>query len=384
MARTSAASSTAHDLANRLKALRAAVVGAGADGLLVTNPKDVGYLTGFLGGDSWLVVGAKRAVLISDFRFQEELEPLNKAGTCEVLIRSGTILEAIGTCVGELGIKSLGVQGEHMTLVRRSAVAKVCKGVKIVETSGLVPALRIVKSDAEVALIRKAVKIQEKALEAALLEADGWIKKRGSFIESQFAACLEYHMTSLGSPEPSFGTIAGAGKNGSLPHYRAGAGKIKPGVPLLIDWGATYQGYHGDMTRVVCWGGSKKTAWPKKIVEIFHICEEAHWLAVDGLHAGANSKEVDALARNHIARYGYGPQFGHSLGHGVGLDIHEDPGLRSQGDGVELKAGMVVTIEPGIYLPGVGGVRLENDYVITDKGCTNLCSLDMDMKWSTR
>lgn len=363
----------------RLTRLRALMDLAQTPYLLVSAPKDIGYLTGCHIEDSWLLVTATEAVMISDFRFQEELEALGRSGLARVVIRTGTIVEALTKVVAELKANKLGLQSEHVTLARKQAIAGALKNIRLIETSGLVPKLRVIKDEGEVKLISKAVKIQEAALELALAECDKWIKKAGSFTEAQFAATLEYHMKLLGSQQPSFETIAGAGKNGSLPHYRAAGGVVKKGVPLLIDWGAVYEGYHGDMTRVVCWG-----AWPAKISEIFAIVQDAHDVAVEGLKAGADCKAVDALARDLITKAGYGEQFGHSLGHGIGLDIHEDPGLRKQAGGVQLKSGMVVTIEPGIYLPGVGGVRLENDYVITDKGCKNLCSLKMDMKWSSR
>jgi Xaa-Pro aminopeptidase len=369
----------------RLAALRKGMAKAEVPLLLVTNPKDVGYLTGCHVEDSWLLVGAdaRSTVLISDFRFQEELEVLGDGTVCRVVIRSGSIIDELVRQVGELKAKRLGVQGENLTVARLGAIGQALgNACTLVPTSGLVSSLRATKDATEIALISKAIAIQEKALNLALAEADGWMKQRGVFTESQFAACLEYHMRVLGSSAPSFETIAGAGPNGSLPHYRAAAGKVRKGVPLLIDWGATYQGYHGDMTRVVCWG-----TWPKEIEKIFKIAHEAHDLAVETLRVGVNSKVVDAAARDHIAKAGYGPQFGHSLGHGLGLDVHEEPGLRSgpvAGAGTDLREGMVVTIEPGIYLPGLGGVRLEDDYVIRGKGCENLCSMKMGLKWSTR
>lgn len=363
----------------RIDRLRAMMVLAQTPLLLITNPKDLYYLTGCAIEDSWLVVSAAECVVLSDFRFQEELEPLGRSGLARVIIRTGTIIEALTKVLAEVKANRLGLQGEHLTLARRQGLASALKNVRLIETTGFVPKLRLIKDDGEIKLLAKAVDIQEKALEQTLAECDKLIQKQGSFTESRFAAMLEYHMKLLGAEGPSFETIAGAGKNGSLPHYRAGAGVVKVGVPLLIDWGAVFGGYHGDMTRVVCWG-----KWPEKIKEVFTIVQDAHELAVEGLRAGTDCKVVDALARDHIAKAGYGEAFGHSLGHGIGLDIHEEPGLRKQAGGVLLKAGMVVTVEPGIYLPGVGGVRLENDYVVTEKGSKGLCRLKMDMKWSSR
>lgn len=361
-------------------------LGGNSSGILVTNPTDVGYLTGFLGGDSWLVVSRRGAVLISDGRFAEELAAFDeqRGGPVRVFIRTGTIIEAVDQVCKELGLTALGVQAESVTLARRSAVAKAVRsgkpgGVKLVETLGVVARLRIIKDAGEVALLKQAIGVQEAALEAALEQAGKLIKKVGKLTEAHLAAILEYEMKMGGAAGLSFETIAGAGANGSLPHYRAGKGVVRKGVPLLIDWGAVVGGYHGDMTRVVCFG-----KWPAKIAEVFEVVERAHVAAVAALRAGVTGKAVDQVARGVIAEAGYGERFGHSLGHGIGLDIHEEPRLSQLGEAQELKAGMVVTIEPGVYLPGVGGVRLENDYLVTEDGCKNLCRLGMGLEWSTR
>jgi Xaa-Pro aminopeptidase len=185
-------------------------------------------------------------------------------------------------------------------------------------------------------------------------------------------------MKSRGSTEPGFTTIIASGTNGSLPHYRAGPAKIAKNKPILIDWGAVYQGYHGDMTRVVCLG-----KWPKKIAEIYQIVLDAQQMAAAALAPGKSTREIDAIARDHIARHGYAEHFGHGLGHGMGMKGHEDPRLSHLTPNLTLQPGNVVTVEPGIYLPGIGGVRIEDDYVITDTGSKNLCTLPKDITWAT-
>ncbi|MFN9971853.1 MAG: M24 family metallopeptidase, partial [Phycisphaerae bacterium] len=229
-----------------------------------------------------------------------------------------------------------------------------------------------VKDAHEIDLIRRAVKIQE----AALLEVLPTIEAGQT--EQQIAARLESEMKARGSAVPSFDTIVGAKGNSALPHYRAGEMKVANNNVLLIDWGATYKGYHSDMTRTFALG-----KWPKKMAEVYEIVLEAHKLAAAALCAGKSSAEIDRVARDHIAAAGYGENFGHSLGHGIGLQIHEEPRLSHMLAGVKLQAGQVVTIEPGIYLPGVGGVRLENDYVITDTGSECLATLPMTLEWAT-
>ncbi|MBY0307904.1 MAG: aminopeptidase P family protein [Phycisphaerales bacterium] len=364
---------------DRLDAAARAAAGAAVSHLLVTDPLDVGYLTGFLGGDSYLLLGRGRPTIISDGRFAEELEPLSKTGLCRVHIRTSPMFDAVGEVVARAGIRRLGIQADHLTLSRRGFLAGRCKGVKLVETAGLIAGLRVVKDAHEVEQLVRAVRIQEESLEVALDRLGSLLRKGEPVTESRFAAVLEFEMKLRGSPAPSFETIVGSGPNGSLPHYRAGPALIKRGVPLLIDWGATLGGYHGDMTRVVCFGN-----WPREIAKVYEIVRIAHELAAANLAPGRSGKEIDAIAREHIAAAGYGERFAHSLGHGIGLQVHEDPRLSHLGAPVELREGMVVTVEPGVYLPGVGGVRLENDYLITRGGARNLCTLPMDMEWATR
>lgn len=360
--------------APRLKRLGTLIAAQDAEALLVTNPNDVGYLTGFLGGDSYLLVPARgvrgRPVILSDFRYQEELEPVKSLA--EVFIRTGSLTSAVAQVVGGRGLKRLAIQAEHATVAQRDALAKAMRGVKLSAATGLVGALRARKDAHEVKLIRRAIKIQQEALLAVLPTI-----KPGQ-TELEVAARLEAEMKSRGSSQPGFQTIVAARANGSLPHYRPGPVRIAANQPLLIDWGAVYGGYHGDMTRTFALG-----RWPKKIAEIYRIVLDAQLMAADALAPGKSTVEIDAVARDYIARHGYGEQFGHGLGHGMGLDGHEDPRLNRMFASAELEPGHVVTVEPGIYLPGVGGVRIEDDYLITETGAKNLCSLPKDMEWAT-
>ncbi len=358
-------------LGARLRRLRAAMKREAVSHLLVTNANDVAYLTGFLGGDSWLLVGRGKPVLISDSRFDEELEPVRP--NAKVVIRTGPMLGAVKGVVGDASPERLGIQAEHVTVAQRQALRKSIGRVSLVDTTGMVGQLRVLKDEAEVRLIRRAARIQEQALEAVLRA--GVVGQT----ELELAAMLEAAMKAMGSTEPAFTSIVASGPTGSLPHYRPARRKIAKNRPILIDWGATFEGYRSDMTRVVCFGD-----WPSKIAEIYDIANEAHALGAAALKPGATTREVDAAARDHIAAAGYGPQFGHSLGHGIGLDVHEAPSLSASGPERELEVGMVVTIEPGIYLPGVGGVRIEDDYVVTPRGARRLSTLPRDRKWATR
>ncbi|MCC6908841.1 MAG: aminopeptidase P family protein [Phycisphaerales bacterium] len=344
--------------ADRLARLRRAIEKAGVDALLVTNAHDIRYLTPFSGEDSYAIVTARQFVLISDSRFAEEIEPLG--AWLDIALRKGPIADKVGEVAGDLKIDRLGVQSEHVTLATRRALAKAVGARKIVETSGLFSQLRVIKDEVELGLIRKAIRCQQQALEATLASL-----KIGQS-EAEIAARLEYEMKQRGAEGSAFGTNVSAKANSSKPHYRPSSrAKLTRGSTLLIDWGAKVEGYCSDMTRA--WGVG---AMPKKIQAIYPIVLEAQLAAIDAIRGGALCREVDAAARRIIDGAGYGDYYGHGLGHGIGLDVHEAPSMSPRSGAKDrLEPGMVVTVEPGIYLPGVGGVRIEDDVLVTDKGC---------------
>ncbi|MFN9133584.1 MAG: M24 family metallopeptidase [Phycisphaerales bacterium] len=361
---------------DRLTRLRAGMAKAGLPAALITSPKDVGYLTGFLGGDSYLLLTATGAVILSDSRYDEELEPCRPF--CDVVIRKKLMSDALADLLTAHRIKRLGIQPEHATLATRSAIASKASGVELVEAPGIVARLRILKDEHEIKAIKKAIALPEEALEATLKFIAARLRK-GPSSEMEVAAKLEFEMKIRGSSAPGFETIVGAKANGSLPHYRPHDVKFSRNHPVLIDWGAIYNGYHGDMTRVFCWG-----KFPAKVREIYSIVLEAHEQSAAALAPGKSVRAVDEVARGIIRRAGYEQQFGHGLGHGMGLDGHEGPSLSHLAEDRPLEPGMVVTIEPGIYLPGIGGVRIEDDFLITEKGAVNLCTLPKDLDYATR
>jgi len=358
--------------ASRRARLREAVAARDAEAMLVTDPTDVAYLTGFLGGDSYLIVptdpGA-RATVVTDFRYQEELEPL--AGDLDIHIRHGSFEDALRELLDRAGVRRCGVQAEHMSLARFDALAEEVGAERLLRTTRLVGELRLRKDETEIDLIREAVRIQEQALRAVLPTIEP------EQTELEIAARLEAEMKTRGSSEPGFNTIVASGANGSLPHHRPGTARVKMGKPLLIDWGAVRLGYHADMTRTFGVGG-----WSNQMREIYHIVLDAHLKAAEALVPGRTTHEIDEIARDCIAAHGYAERFGHGLGHGMGLDGHEDPRLNPLYEPSVLEPGHVVTIEPGIYLPGVGGVRIEDDFVVTEQGCENLCTLEKDLEWA--
>jgi Xaa-Pro aminopeptidase len=347
--------------------------------LIVSNPVDVGYLTGFLGGDSFLVVAPGKPVLISDGRYEEDLAPFKPL--CRVVIRQGSMTDAVADLLRALaargGLDSVGVQSEHLTLGEEQALRAAIKRRRLparllAPASGLVSALRRVKDAGEVRLISRAIEIQQAALVASLDSI------RSGMTELEFAAELEHQMKARGSSNPGFSTIIAAGANASRPHYHPGDAKIRRNGILLIDWGATWKGYHGDMTRTFALG-----RWPAPMKEVHKIVLEAHEAAAGALRPGKTGAEVDAVARAVIEKAGYGECFSHGLGHGLGMNVHESPRLGKLAGADILEPGHVVTIEPGIYLPGVGGVRIEDDYLVTPRGSRNLCSLPRDLEWAS-
>ncbi len=337
------------------------------EALLITNPKDVDYLTGFHGEDSWAIVAPRAVFVVSDFRFQEELDAIKNA---KLIIRKGAIDEAAAGALESF--KGIGVQAEHLTVATRAKLAKALGAKRLVDTTGLLSTIRLRKDDSEISLIRKAVRIQQQALEETLAGVGP------GQTEADIAAELEMRMKRLGASGPSFGTIVAARANGSKPHYRPAKTKTAKNQPLLIDWGAVVGGYCSDMTRTFTFG-----RWPKPLADVYQIVLEAHLAAIDAVAPGVKCRKVDAVARDIITKSGYGEHFGHGLGHGIGLDIHEGPRLSKQSEET-LEPGMVVTIEPGIYLPGIGGVRIEDDVLVTDRGRRNLCSLPKAIDWATR
>lgn len=354
---------------NRLRQLREALRHAEVDALLLSNPNDIRYLTGFRGEDSYAVVAPRSLVIISDFRFEEELAAIKSRA--RILIRQRPALEALRTLMDEIDVRRLGVQAEHMTLTMKRAITKAVGARRLAETTGILATLRAVKDELEIKHIKRAIRIQEQALEATLDQV------AAGQTESEICALLEYEMKSLGAEKPAFDSIVAANANGSLPHAVPGAMRTRSGGPLLIDWGARVNGYCSDMTRTFALG-----KWPRKVREIYGIVLEAHEAGLDAVKPGAMGSEVDAAARDVISDAGYGPEFGHSLGHGIGLDVHEAPRLaRTSSD--QLEPGMIVTIEPGVYLPGVGGVRIEDDVLVTKTGARSLCSLPKEIDWAT-
>lgn len=364
--------------ARRQKVFRRALKEAKAaiDVLLINRVEDVSYLSGFTGDDSFLLIWPAQAgrpgkggepgeaCLVTDGRYSEQAA--KECPDIRCLVRKGPMSQAIAEAIGKRRCRRLGVQADCLTLNWPPALAKALPRTKTVPIGGVTNAARQIKDESEVASIRKAIRAAEGALQALLNQG------RKAFVgrtERQVAAELEYRMKLAGADKPSFDTIVAAGPHGSLPHYRPADVRIGSDEGVLIDWGAMVGGYCSDLTRVV-WPGRI----PPKMAEVYEAVRKSQLAGISAVGPGRTFKAVDFAARDVISRAGYGPQFVHGLGHGIGRQIHEMPGIGQQAKG-GLSAGMVVTVEPGIYLPGVGGVRIEDDVLVTPQGRKKLSSL---------
>ena len=319
------------------------------DALLVTNLADVWYLTGFRGSEGTVIFSPKARWFLTDSRYQEQSKK-EVQGFSRRIFREK--IPAIAEILSRLKVKRLGLDSGSVTYQFYRDLRGSLKGVRFVWLRGIFLELRARKSPEEIKRIKKAVRIAEQALERSLVHF------RAGASELDFAAELEYQLRKAGSGFFPFETIVASGPRGSLPHAKATKKKIKKGELVVIDFGASYDGYFSDLTVTVSAGEPGR-----KAREIYQIVARAQKEAISAISPGVPAKEVDARARNYIKSKGYGRYFSHGLGHGLGLAVHELPSIHPKSQ-MTLEPGMVFTIEPGIYLPGKLGVRIEDDLVI--------------------
>ena len=343
-----------------LKQVRKAKV----DALLVTNFTNVTYLTGFTGDSSYLLLGRDVEVLISDTRYAVQIE--EECPGMETYIRDSSekIDVSTGKVVKKSRLKKVGFESETATHAEWQRFQKNAESVEWLPTSELVEQLRQIKDAAEIAEIRIAVDLAERAFRMLVASLHPEMTEREASFE------LENAIRRFGGEGVAFDSIVAVGDRAALPHYYPGERRIKEADFLLVDWGALSSGgYRSDLTRIVTTGKLST-----KLEKLYKVVLTAQQAAIDIMAPGAACKEVDAAARDVIKKASYGKRFGHGLGHGFGLEIHEEPRMSPISNAV-LKPGMVITVEPGIYLPGWGGVRIEDDVLITRNGCEVLTSV---------
>lgn len=333
-------------------------------GLLVTSPFNLRYLSNFTGTTGLSLITQDKAYFITDFRYTEQAN--EQASHMTVIEHSGDIIGQVGDLLRQDGIQNLAFEQDHVTYsLYQEMKEKLPADLKA--ESGLVERLRMIKDPQELATIKEAVKITEAAFRHIL----DYIEE--GMTEIQVANELDFFMRSKGASGVSFDTIVASGKRSAMPHGVASDKKIERGDMITIDFGCYYKGYASDMTRTFALGDPGD-----KLKEIYQIVYEANRLAAQAAKPGISGAELDKVARDHIAQAGYGDQFGHTLGHSIGLDVHEDPVL-SKRNPEPLQANMVVTNEPGIYLPGLGGVRIEDDLIITEDGNEELMTVTREL-----
>ena len=344
--------------ADRQEAARAAFAGPdtpGLDALLVTHLPNIRYLTGFTGTAALLLLTRDRSVLVSDFRYESQAaQEVGNSATVEIDRHS--VWDRLGRVLGASAVATLGVEATTLTLRDAERLGAMPR-LRVVPTSGIVERLRVIKGPEEVAAIRAAAELAQEAL-AEVLPA---IRVGDS--ELEIAARLEAALRRRGSEWHPFQTIVASGPRSALPHARTSTRAVAAGEWLLLDFGAQVDGYCADLTRTVI-VGARADARQRAV---YDTVRSAQSRALAGIEAGMTGRDADALARDLIAARGFGDAFGHSLGHGLGLEVHEAPRLSATAPD-PLPAHAVVTIEPGIYLPGWGGVRLEDDLYLGPDG----------------
>jgi Xaa-Pro aminopeptidase len=364
----------------------------GLDAALVTSPVNVTYLTGFTGEASFLIVTPKTSVLVSDYRFSEQIREecpdIGKVGELELHVRphNRTVEDATADVIGKMGLKNVSVEGSRISVSELQTLQSYATKTTFVPQTDVVESQRAIKDMGEIERIREAVAVAERAFRmfiATLAPTD---------TEKEMVDALDGYLRRSGARGAAFSTIVGAGERAALPHAPPTGRRLEECSKLLVDWGADLV-YKSDITRVIRSpfvttptrkNKQERTAY--SLEEVYEIVLAAQNAALAQIRPGVKCSDVDGAARSLIAnsklksdsKLKLGDCFHHGLGHGIGLEIHEAPRVRANSDDV-LEAGMVITVEPGIYIPGWGGVRIEDDVLVTRDGCTLLTTLPRDL-----
>ncbi len=344
------------DFQARRDRLRKAFKKAGVDALLITDFTNVTYLTGFTGDDSYILVRRDGETVLSDPRYTTQLGEECPGVDLHIRPPGATMLQAVVRLMRAAKSGRLGIEGDSMTVGLRDRIADRLPKVEMVATSGLVEKLRQIKDRHEIARLREAVCQAEGAF--AVLRST----LRPEMTEKEAADELEHQCRLFGAKEAAFPAIVAVGPRAALPHATPTRKRIGEGDFVLIDWGASEGLYRSDLTRVLVTGRISP-----KFERIYRVVLEAQTRAIAAIRPGVSAHDVDHVARAVIAKAGYGRRFRHGLGHGLGILVHEAPRLAVKSQTI-LKPGMVVTVEPGIYLPGWGGIRIEDDVLVTRSG----------------
>ncbi|MEH7383128.1 aminopeptidase P family protein [Bacillus sp. JJ1533] len=338
---------------SKLEKLRESFSGFGIDGLLVTNSYNRRYITNFTGTAGVALISENAAVFITDFRYVEQANEQVK--DFEIVQHSGPIIEEVAKQAEKMGIKKLGFEQEDLSYATYTAYDQEVKA-ELVPVTGAIEKLRLIKTESEIKILKEAAEIADAAF-THILDVI-----RPGITEIEVSTELEFFMRKQGAISSSFDTIVASGYRSALPHGVASDKVIEQGDFVTLDYGAYYKGYCSDITRTVAVGTPSD-----ELKNIYDVVLEAQLRGMAGIKAGITGKEADALTRDYIAEKGYGDYFGHSTGHGLGMEVHEQPALSFRSN-IVLEPGMIVTCEPGIYIAGLGGVRIEDDLVVRKDG----------------
>jgi Xaa-Pro aminopeptidase len=344
----------------RLDRLRDQLSQLGHEALLITYSHNRKYVSGFTGSSGMLLITEQDSWLLTDFRYMTQAA--DQAPGFELIEHAAKPMATVRDLLESKKITKLAFEQDHVTYGEFAAWSEQLGSITLEPVSGIVEGLRLIKDESEIAIVQEAAELADKTFQFAL----GVI--RPGLTELEIALEMETFMRKGGASGPSFETIVASGERSALPHGVASERIVGTNEFVKLDFGAYYKGYCSDITRTVVVGKASE-----RHREIYNIVLEAQLHALANIRPGMSGREADALSRDIIARYGYGDKFGHSLGHGIGLEIHEMPRLSKLSDSI-LTPGMIVTVEPGIYIPGFGGVRIEDDIVITDTGIKILTS----------
>jgi Xaa-Pro aminopeptidase len=339
----------------RLEQLRKRIAEHELDGMLITDPLNRRYLSEFSGSAGWLLISAERALLAIDFRYYERAA--REAPDWRQVHVTTTPTDALIEMVAQTGVRRLGIESDHLTVAQYEEARTKVPDVTLVPVEKMVLPLRATKDQHEIQAISAAVACADAAF-AHLCQVI-----RPGMTEAQIAWELESHMRQHGASAISFPTIVGSGPNGAMPHATASERVVGEGEPIVLDFGASVGGYCSDITRSFCLGRADE-----RYHEVWQWVLEAQRTVEERLQPGMNGKEADAIAREVFRQVGQEDCFGHGLGHGVGLAIHEDPRMGRLSEKYVLEPGQVLTVEPGLYYPGWGGVRIEDIVVMGESG----------------
>ena len=366
-------------LSARHARLREALAALGLDALIVTSAQNIRYLTNHAGSAGILVATRAAMHLVIDFRYEEATRALQDSpSACPALTLwrvPASYEEALIAALAELGVSAVGFEAGNVTVARhvwwRDTIASRTLALELRSTDGIIERARMVKDAAEIVALREAAR-RLTTVAASVIPAI-----RVGMSERELAGVLEGHMREAGYDRLAFDTIVASGPNSALPHYRAGDRRLATGDLLVLDFGGVLDGYCCDLTRTVSIGPPSPEAR-----RVYGAVLEAQLAAIAAARPGTSASDVDAAARNVLVSHGLGEAFGHGTGHGLGLDVHEEPRItrpRPDAAAVPLAAGMVFTVEPGAYLAGWGGVRIEDDVLVTETGCEVLTDVPKEL-----